>query len=224
MKSQFIKNTGEGISIIANGIDFNPAIASSLPRLNTRKYLSVDGYLPPQGCELVMIPEETDGEARKHVPLEKIIAETSHPRTKLVTLSHVEYASGQRHDLRRSANSAASRESCSASTRSRASACCRWMLQSMHIDYLAADGHKWLLGPEGAGILFVRRDLIPKTPAPHNRLDERHQPQDYGHYDFTLKPDAGKYECGTYNVPGLHGLKGRRRSLITVASKPSAHA
>ena len=28
------------------------------------------------------------------------------------------------------------------------------------IDFLAADGHKWLLGPEGAGFLFVRGDLI----------------------------------------------------------------
>ena len=33
-------------------------------------------------------------------------------------------------------------------------------------------------------------------------------PQDYGNYDYTLKPDAGRFECGTYNVPGLLGLLG----------------
>jgi selenocysteine lyase/cysteine desulfurase len=31
--------------------------------------------------------------------------------------------------------------------------------------------------------------------------------QQYGDYNYTLRPDAGRFECGTYNVPGLLGLK-----------------
>jgi len=40
--------------------------------------------------------------------------------------------------------------------------------------------------------------------------------QDYGNYDYTLKPDAGRYECGTYNVPGLLGLKAAVELLMDV--------
>ena len=77
----------------------------------------------------------------------------------------------------------------------------------MNIDFLSADGHKWLLGPEGAGIFYCRRELIesvrPLTIGWMNVIN----PQDYGNYNYTLKPDAGRFECGTYNVPGLLALK-----------------
>ena len=41
------------------------------------------------------------------------------------------------------------------------------------IDFLAADGHKWLLGPEGAGFLYVRRRLDRPAPADRRRLAQR---------------------------------------------------
>jgi len=213
----FIKNTGEGISIIANGIDFQPGdrIVTTAIEYPANIYPWMD-ICRRKGCELVMIPEETDGEARKHVPLEKIIAETSHPRTKLVTLSHVEYASGQRHDITTIGKLCREQGKLFCVDAIQSLGVLPVDVQSMHIDYLAADGHKWLLGPEGAGILFVRRDLIPKTPPLTIGWMSVINPQDYGHYDFTLKPDAGKYECGTYNVPGLHGLKAAADLLNTV--------
>jgi len=40
--------------------------------------------------------------------------------------------------------------------------------------------------------------------------------QEYGDYDYTLKPDAGRYECGTYNVPGLLALKAGVQLLTDV--------
>src|SRR5438477_11185212 len=81
----------------------------------------------------------------------------------LIALSHVEYASGQRHDL------ATIGRFC----RERGILFCVDAIQSMGVlpidvramklDFLSADGHKWLLGPEGAGVFFCRRELLEKV-------------------------------------------------------------
>ena len=48
-------------------------------------------------------------------------------------------------------------------------------LQQVPIDGLAADSHKWLLGPEGAGIAFVRREWIDRLHAERRRLEQRRE-------------------------------------------------
>jgi selenocysteine lyase/cysteine desulfurase len=202
-----IKNTGEGISIVAHGIDWKRGdrIVTTAVEYPANIYPWME-QARNHGCELVMVGEETDANGRRQVPVEKILQEISHPKTRLVALSHVEFASGQRHDLK----------AIGAACREHGKLCCVDAIQalgvlpvdvqSMHIDFLAADGHKWLLGPEGAGIFYCRRELIenmrPLTIGWMNVIN----PQDYGNYDYTLKPDAGRFECGTYNVPGLLAL------------------
>jgi selenocysteine lyase/cysteine desulfurase len=86
----------------------------------------------------------------------------------------------------------------------------------MKIDYLAADGHKWLLGPEGAGVFYCRRELLETTrPLAIGWMNVIND-QAYGDYDLTLKSDARRYECGTLNVPGLLALKGSLELLAGV--------
>ena len=204
----FIKNTGEGLSIIANGIDFQPGdrIVTTAVEYPANIYPWMDIAKRKQ-CELVMVAEEAGADGTRAVSLERIIQEASHPHTKVVTLSHVEYASGQRLDIATIGKLCRDQGKLFCVDAIQSLGVLPVDVQEMHIDYLAADGHKWLLGPEGAGILYVRRELIAKTPPLTIGWLSVVNPQDYGNYDFTLKPDAGKYECGTYNVPGLHGLK-----------------
>ena len=93
--------------------------------------------------------------------------------TRVLAISHVEFASGFRNDLDRLA------ELCHA----RGVALFVDAIQGLGplvidvrktpIDFLAADGHKWLLGPEGAGLLFVRRDWIDRLAADRGRLAQR---------------------------------------------------
>ncbi|MEX2561154.1 MAG: aminotransferase class V-fold PLP-dependent enzyme, partial [Pirellulales bacterium] len=74
------------------------------------------------------------------------------------------------------------------------------------IDFLAADGHKWLLGPEGAGLFYLRREhleLLRPIGLGWNSVVEAH---DFSHIELAIKPSAGRYEGGTYNVAGLAAL------------------
>lgn len=205
----FVKNTSEGISIVAKGIDWQwgDRIVTTAVEYPANIYPWKE-VVRSHGCNLVMVAEETDAATgARHVPLEKILEAASHPKTRLVTISHVEFASGQRHDIAK----------IGAFCRERNILLCVDAIQSlgvlpvdvkaMHIDFLAADGHKWLLGPEGAGIFYCRSELIermrPLMIGWMNVIDA----MDYGKYNYTLRPDAGRFECGTHNIAGLLALK-----------------
>ncbi len=97
-------------------------------------------------------------------------------------------------------------------------------VQAARIDALAADGHKWLTGPEGCGVLYISE-----------RLQERVEPMelgwtnvagynDYSSRDMTLRDDAGRYECGTLNTIGCFGLRAAIDFLLEVGIENIAPA
>lgn len=89
-------------------------------------------------------------------------------------------------------------------------------VEASHIDALASDGHKWMLGPEGCGFLYVRKERQPQIePVEFGWTNVA----DFGNYasrDMTLRPDAGRYECGTLNTVGCFGLGASIRLLLEV--------
>ncbi|MCW2573719.1 MAG: csd, partial [Frankiales bacterium] len=127
-------------------------------------------------------------------------------RTRVLTISHVEFASGFRNDL----------DSLGELCRSRGVAFFVDAIQGLGpltvdvgrtpIDFLCADGHKWLLGPEGAGFLYVRREWIerlrPLGVGWHSVTSSYNAPRP----EFTLKPNAQRWEGGSYIMPGLQAL------------------
>jgi selenocysteine lyase/cysteine desulfurase len=75
-----------------------------------------------------------------------------------------------------------------------------------HVDFLAADAHKWLLGPCGAGVFYVRRDLQEKLTPPVYGWHNVRNPNFVAQEQIVFRPGAVKYEAGTHNLPGLVGL------------------
>lgn len=213
----FVKNTSEGINIVSRGIHWRPGdrIVTTGVEYPANIYPWMEAARS-SGAELVMIPEEDGPDGIRHVPLDHIMAEAAHPRTRLVTLSHVEFASGQRHDI------AAIGAVCRANGKLFNVDAIQSLgttpvdVNAMNIDYLSADGHKWLLGPEGAGIFYCRRELFDSTrPLVVGALSVIN-PTDYGHYDYTLQPTAMRYESGCYNVGGLLALRASIELLLSI--------
>src|SRR5207244_3041636 len=66
--------------------------------------------------------------------------------------------------------------------------------------------HKWLLGPEGAGIFWLRRELVDFLHAVGVGWNSVAGALDFSRIDFRLKPNAGRWESGTLNVAGIVGL------------------
>lgn len=84
------------------------------------------------------------------------------------------------------------------------------------IDALSADGHKWLLGPEGCGILYVRREWQDSIEPMEFGWTNVASYNDYASRDLTLRPDAGRYECGTLNTIGCYGLRAALEFVLEI--------
>jgi selenocysteine lyase/cysteine desulfurase len=90
------------------------------------------------------------------------------------------------------------------------------------IDVLAADAHKWLLGPCAAGILYVRKAfqerLRPTVYGWHNVRCPNYVAQD----QLVHPADGRRYEAGTANLVGLAGLQAAIELLLEVGIDPIA--
>ena len=75
-----------------------------------------------------------------------------------------------------------------------------------HVDFLAADSHKWLLGPCGAGLLYVKKDLQEKLNPPVYGWHNVRNPNFSAQEQIVFHADARKFEAGTHNLIGLVGL------------------
>jgi len=75
-----------------------------------------------------------------------------------------------------------------------------------NVDFLAADAHKWLLGPCGAGVFYVKKDLQEKLNPPIYGWHNVRNPNFVAQAQIEFRSGAAKFEAGTHNLIGLIGL------------------
>lgn len=75
-----------------------------------------------------------------------------------------------------------------------------------NVDLLAADAHKWLLGPCGAGLMYVRTAIQERLHPPIYGWHNVSCPNFIAQEHISLKEGAARYEAGTQNLLGLVGL------------------
>lgn len=85
-----------------------------------------------------------------------------------------------------------------------------------HVDMLAADAHKWLLGPCGAGLLYVRRTVMDRINPPLYGWHNVRCPNYVAQEQIVFRAGAQKYEAGTHNLLGLVGLVAALRLILEV--------
>jgi selenocysteine lyase/cysteine desulfurase len=198
----FCKNTSEGLSMVANGLSWQTG--DNVVTTNAEFPANIYPWqaLRPRGVQVRMVFEE-DG----RIPIERLL-ESIDNRTRLVAVSSVQYASGFRTDL------ATLGEYC----QSKGVLLCVDAIQSlgvlpinvraMKIDFLAADGHKWLCAPEGAGIFYVRRELQGHLRPTTIGWMSMKEPTHFDKYQFEFADSAKRYDSGCYNLAGLYALGG----------------
>ncbi|MEI8044399.1 MAG: aminotransferase class V-fold PLP-dependent enzyme [Verrucomicrobiota bacterium] len=83
-----------------------------------------------------------------------------------------------------------------------------------HVDLLAADAHKWLLGPCGAGVLYVRRPVQDRINPPIYGWNNVSCPNFVAQEQIVLRTGSQKYEAGTHNLLGIVGLVAAMELLL----------
>ena len=198
----FMKNTTQGILIAANGIDWQAGenvvtTAIEFPANVYPWWRLKERY----GVDTRMVPER-DG----RICIEDI-ASAIDERTRVLTISHVEFASGFRNDIAALGQLCRERDIWFVVDAIQGLGVVEVDVRACNIDILAADGHKWLLAPEGAAIFYCadeKRDQLINTNIGWASVVN---PRDFLNYDLTQKPDATRFEEGSYNSVGLYGLK-----------------
>ncbi len=207
----FMKNTTQGILIAANGIDWRAGdnvvtTAVEFPA-NVYPWWSLKERY---GVQTRMVPEQT---GRIHV---EDVASAIDERTRAVTISHVEFASGFRNDIQALGEICRERDIWFIVDAIQSLGAIEVDVKSSNIDILAADGHKWLLAPEGAAIFYCADDKRERLINTNVGWASVVNPRDFLNYDLTQKPDATRFEEGSYNSVGLYGLKAAIALLLDI--------
>ena len=207
----FMKNTTQGILIAANGIDWQKGdnvvtTAIEFPA-NVYPWWSLKERY---GVETRMVPER-DG--RIHL---EDIASVIDERTRVVTISHVEFASGFRNDIKAIGEICRERGIWFVVDAIQSLGAIAVDVKACHVDILAADGHKWLLAPEGAAVFYCANDKLEQLINTNVGWASVVNPRDFLDYDLTQKPDATRFEEGSYNSVGLYGLSAAIELLLEI--------
>jgi selenocysteine lyase/cysteine desulfurase len=125
---------------------------------------------------------------------------------RLLSLSSVEFGSGVRNDLDVIGKLCREHDVLFCVDAIQSLGCLSLDVSQTPIDFLAADGHKWMLGCEGCGIFYCRQERIPllrpTTVGWGNVVDS----SDFDNYNLELPDDANRFEEGTLNLPGIFAL------------------
>ena len=127
-------------------------------------------------------------------------------RTRIVAISWVSYSSGWRNDLDQLAELAHRRGALLFVDAIQGLGVFPLDVRRIPVDFFAADGHKWILGPEGAGLLFIRREHLDRLRPLGVGWNSVKHSGNYNHVALDLRDSAARYEGGSYNMPGLMAL------------------
>ncbi|HXU31716.1 MAG TPA: aminotransferase class V-fold PLP-dependent enzyme [Thermoanaerobaculia bacterium] len=207
----FVENTSVGLSAVAEGIDWRPGdnmvgAEGEFPS-NAYPWMNVAARAGNE-VEYRLAPER-DGRIEPEDLLARIDG-----RTRLLALSWVQYATGFRSDLARLGAACRERGALFVVDAIQGLGALAVDVEALGIDVLAAATHKWLLGPEGIGLLYVSDRVIDRLRPTRAGWRSTRTPYDWSRLDLTFAEGAKRFECGTLNVYGLAGLGGSLEILL----------
>lgn len=206
----FVKNTSQGISIVAEGLDWkegdNLLICEKDFPSNIYPWLN----LKRKGVEIRVVPSQNERILLEDIEL------LIDSRTKLLTVSSVNFSSGFKIDLEVVGRLCKGKGILFFVDAIQSLGVIPMDVNEFKIDFLAADGHKWLLSPEGTGIFYCRKELAPRINPPLIGWKSIINESDYDHVDFRLKTNALRFEEGSLNVMGIYALGAAIDLLVEV--------
>jgi cysteine desulfurase / selenocysteine lyase len=212
----FLKNTTEGLSIVANGIDWrqgdNVVIADIEYPSNVYCWMNLARF----GVSVKWFPARDNG---GRIPTDQL-AELVDGRTRLISLSAVQFSNGFRSDL------AAVGELCRKKGIYLNLDAIQWLgalhmnVEDYNIHFMSAGGHKWLMAPIGTGLFYVRKDMLDQIHPFSVGFHTVDKPEDHMDYDFsTFRASAARFEEALVNYPGIWGFEAAIDMFLEVGTQ-----
>lgn len=212
-----VKNTSEALSFVAFGLDWQRGDQIVISDEEFPSNRIVWEALANQGVHVLQV--NLKGED----PEGALLAACG-PRVKLLAISAVQFASGLRLDLVRLGQGCRARNVLFCIDAIQQLGALPFDVQAYQCDFAMADGHKWMLGPEGLGVFYCRAEL-----RPHLKLSEYgwHMLEhlgDYARNSWEPAHSARRFECGSPNMLGAAALEASLSLLEAVGMENVAAA
>ncbi|MDE2988151.1 MAG: aminotransferase class V-fold PLP-dependent enzyme [Chloroflexota bacterium] len=207
----FVPNTATGVSVSAGALnlqDGDRILVTDAEYPSNRHFYNA---LQQSGVELDIVYQQDDG----RIPTEDIISAVSE-RTKLVGISHVQWGSGFRSNLRPIADAVHAVGGLLSVDAIQSAGALPVNVVDDDIDILAAGGHKWMLGPTGSGMLYIREELIDGLIPPVLGANSMDGGLAAGNDELILSPTASRFEPGATPTAAMLGMRAAIRHLLDV--------
>jgi selenocysteine lyase/cysteine desulfurase len=195
-----VPNTSTGINLVAEGYPWRDGdnvvtLANEFPS-NLYPWMN----LASRGVQTRVLAPDNVG-----VDLDQI-EDACDDRTRIISISWVGFATGWRIDVQQLVERAHRRGILVFLDAIQGLGVFPIDVHAIELDFLAADGHKWMLGPEGAGVFYIRSDhlnLLRPLNVGWNSVENSH---DFSRSEWKVRPDAARYEGGSRNMIGVIAL------------------
>ncbi len=206
----FVKNTSEGLSFVAAGFPWREG--DNLVTSNVEYPSNIYPWmrLRTRNVELRMVAAR-EGRVRK----EDLFAACD-GKTRMIALSSVEFVNGFRNDLSGIGEYCQKHGIFFCVDGIQSIGVLPMDVKSFGIDALSADGHKWLLSPEGIGGFYISRDVMEMVEPVILGWHSVKNRFDFENYDFRLSPDARRFEPGSMNTVGMAAFGASMELLLEI--------
>lgn len=196
----FVKNTTAGLMLAAESIPWrdgeNVVVADIEFPANVYPWLN----LRRRGVTTRFV------QARGSFPTVDDYAAACDDSTRVITSSWVQFSSGQRTDLAALSQLADDVGAFFVVDAIQGLGALQIDVSKLGIDFLAADGHKWLLSVEGCGLLYVSQGVIGDLEPFWRGWTAVPEPTDFLRYDQPALDDARRFEEGSPNLAGIAAM------------------
>ena len=212
-----VKNTSEALSIVAYGLDWQ---AGDIILISDDEFPSNRIVWESLAQKFGVIIQQVhisaaDPEAEI---LAAIDARNAHHdpklKPKLISISAVQYASGIKLDLAKLGEACKTNNVLFCVDAIQAVGAMPFKCDEWHIDFAMADGHKWMLGPEGLGFFFVKASHIKTLNLYQYGWHMINGAGDFSIKDWQPASNARRFECGSPNMLAGYALEASTDLLL----------
>jgi cysteine desulfurase / selenocysteine lyase len=215
----FMQNTSAALSAVANGIDWREG--DNMVTTNVDFPANIYPWMrlaQERGIEMKMAQER-----RGRIDVEEIISLVDE-RTRIVSLSWVQFSSGFRADIAAVGKYCRERDVIFMIDAIQGLGALQLDVVCDSVDAFAADAHKYLLGPEGVALLYVSDRILERVKPTVVGWMSVKDYENHLDYDLSYRQGALRFECGTPNSAGVYGLGAAIELFLEVgAEKIEAH-
>lgn len=195
-----LKSTSEGLSVIAQGLDWRDGDNVIIPAQEFPSNRIVWEALGILGVQVraVDIAGNADPESALLAAVDG--------NTRLMSVSSVQFDSGLRLDLAQLGRACEAAEVLFCVDAIQSLGAVPLDVREIRADFVVADGHKWMLGPEGIALFYCRRELLETLRLHQFGWHMVEHLGDYDRRDWEPARSARRFECGSPNMLGIHAL------------------